>query len=60
LSIAGNQVPVIPFNEVVGKVIVPPIQIGDIELKLGRIVFVAELIVTTAVSKQFIDELTTQ
>ena len=35
LSITGNHVPVIPFVEVVERVIVPPEQIGAIGLKAG-------------------------
>lgn len=35
LFIAGNHVPVIPFVEEVGKVNVPPTQIGAIGLKVG-------------------------
>ena len=35
LLIVGAQVPVIPFVEVVGKVMVPPEQIGAIGLNIG-------------------------
>ena len=35
LFITGNHVPVIPFVEEVGKVNVPPAQIGAIRLKVG-------------------------
>ena len=35
LFIAGDHVPVIPFVEVVGRVNVPPTQIGAIGLKVG-------------------------
>jgi hypothetical protein len=35
LFIAGDQVPVIPFVEVVGSVNVPPEQIGAIGLNVG-------------------------
>jgi hypothetical protein len=35
LFIAGDHVPVNPFIEVVGKVIVPPEQIGAIGLNVG-------------------------
>ena len=35
LLIAGDQVPDIPFNEVVGNEIDPPEQIGEIWVKVG-------------------------
>ena len=35
LLIAGDHVPLIPFNELVGKLIVPPEQIGEIWVKVG-------------------------
>ena len=35
LSIAGNQVPIIPFVEEDGKVNVPPKQMGAIGLNVG-------------------------
>ena len=37
LLIAGDQVPDIPFNEVVGNEIDPPEQIGEIWVKVGGV-----------------------
>ncbi len=36
LFIAGDHVPLTPFNEVVGNEIVPPEQIGEIWVKVGE------------------------
>ena len=35
LLIAGDHDPLIPFNELVGKLIAPPEQIGEIWVKVG-------------------------
>ena len=47
LSNAGDQVPVIPFNEVSGKVAVPPAHMGDTCVNVGT---VAALTVMVTVS----------
>ena len=38
LLIAGDHVPLTPFNEVVGNEIVPPEHIGEIWVKFGEII----------------------
>ena len=38
LLIAGDHVPLTPFNELVGKLIVPPEHIGEIWVKFGEII----------------------
>ena len=55
---AGDQVPVMPLLDAVGKVKVPPEQIGEIWVNVGVIVAVEEFIVTKTVSVQLIDEVT--
>ena len=45
LLIAGDHDPLIPFNELAGKLIVPPEQIGEIWVKLG-VVGALTLIIT--------------
>ena len=60
LSTEGDHKPEIPLSEVVGRLIVPPAQIGAIGLNVGVIAAAELLMVTKIVSVQLMEELTMQ